>query len=122
MAGQSEPEAIVGRARALVASFAGVPQDRLLPNTTMFGDLGVDGMDGYELVTEFCREFEVDAASFDTTRHFGPEAGATPISLLIYLYRYLLEPSASPEERQGLVAIRFHDFVEAARNRKWPAL
>src|SRR5687768_8410198 len=43
-----------------VAKQTGVKRERLGANTTLFGDLGIDGIDGWEFIEEFGKRFKVD--------------------------------------------------------------
>ncbi|MDB6067872.1 MAG: hypothetical protein JWR26_4080 [Pedosphaera sp.] len=56
-----------------VAEFTGVKRERLTPASTLYGDLGVDGADGWELIEKFGQQFQVDLSGFRADRHFGPE-------------------------------------------------
>ncbi len=78
-----------------VAQFTGIKRERLTPTLTLFGDLGVDGADGWELIESFGRQFRVDISDFRAHRHFGPE------------------------ERAGLTPIRISDLIASVQERKW---
>jgi acyl carrier protein len=56
-----------------IAKFVGVPAERLSASTTLFGDLGVDGQDGSDLLVAFGQRFSVDLSYVDLRRHFGNE-------------------------------------------------
>jgi acyl carrier protein len=104
------------RVRAFVARETAVKPDRLSMDTTFFGDLGVDGADGWELIESFGREFSVDLTRFDPGRHFGPEAGwMFPVSL-VYYFRTLTQ---DPHDAAAVVPISIRDLVEAAKQGRW---
>lgn len=97
-----------------------VARSRLTDETTLFGDLGVDGDDGVELFEEFEKRFRVDLSEFDPAAHFGSEVGAGPLRLLwLLLDEFLWRPSLSPEERAALIPITIGDLVEAASAGRW---
>lgn len=73
-----------------------MPQSRALsPHTSVNIDLGVDGDDGVELVAAFCERYNVAPSAIPLDRYFGPEAGANPISLLLWLARVLVGKNPS---------------------------
>lgn len=99
-----------------IARELSVPLQRLEPDTTLFGDLGVAGDDGVDLMESFSREFAVDIDAFEAGRHFGPE-GFSPIAFVHWILD-LLTPG-TPEERAGLVPITVRDLVQAALQQRW---
>ena len=56
---------------------------RLKARTTLFGDLGVDGDDGDELMVAFMKRFGVDMTIYRGDRHFGPKGFAPMDSVLL---------------------------------------
>jgi hypothetical protein len=110
-----------------VAGFCGLKRQQLTTDSTLFGDLGIDGQDGWELMAAFGKEFHVDLLAFRATRHFGPEAGPPVYALVMELWwgiRWLfykghpLGPQ-TPEERVHVKPIRISDLIAAARNGRW---
>jgi hypothetical protein len=99
-----------------IARELSVPLQRLAPDTTLFGDLGVAGDDGADLMKSFSREFGVDIDAFESGLHFGGE-GFSPIAFVHWI-RDLLTPG-TPEEHAGFVPITVGDLVQAARTRRW---
>jgi hypothetical protein len=102
-----------------VAEFIGVKCERLSPASTLFGDLCVDGADGWELIEAFGERFQVDLSSFHADQHFGPEASSSPFHLLAWLVSFLFHRRQTPEERAGLQPIRIADLVAAAKDKRW---
>lgn len=104
------------RILGFVASECGVNADRLSPATTLLGDLGIDGDDGWELLERFSQEFGVDLGSCDPSRYFGPEGWSlwTPLAWLAIALR-----RGTPEERGGLTAISIADLTRSAESGFW---
>jgi hypothetical protein len=103
-----------------VAEFTGVRRQRLSLASTLFGDLGVDGADGWELIEAFGKRFHVDLSSFRADRHFGPESSAVaPFVLLWWSVSFPFRKKQTPEERSGLRAIRIADLIAAAEHSRW---
>jgi acyl carrier protein len=104
-----------------VAEFTGVKRQRLTLASTLLGDLGIDGADGWELVKGFGQKFQVDLSAFRADRHFGPEGLPiyAPFILLWWLISWPFRKKQSPEERAGLTAIRVSDLITAAREKRW---
>jgi hypothetical protein len=105
-----------------VAEFTGVRRQKLsATSTTIFGDLGIDGHDGCDLIETFGEKFHVDLSSFRPDRHFGPEGLPlyAPFLYLWWLMSFLFRERQTPEQRAGLVPIRISDLIVAARNGKW---
>ncbi|MDR2637746.1 MAG: DUF1493 family protein [Zoogloeaceae bacterium] len=65
------------------------PRKQIDGGTRINWDLGVDGDDGLDLVIEFGKKFNVDISNFPFDDYFGPEAGMTPFSLLVFIWRIL---------------------------------
>lgn len=59
------------------------------PQSSLYHDLGCDGMDGDKLLSDFRDRFEVDMSGFLFDRHFGPELPFIP---LIWLYWRVFTP------------------------------
>ena len=104
-----------------VCTFTGVARRQVTPASTLFGDLGIDGADGWELIKAFGEQFQVDLSEFRADKHFGPE-GLPIYAPLVWAWCLLAFPFRSnktPEERAGLIAIRLADLVTAAESRQW---
>jgi acyl carrier protein len=106
------------RVKEFVSEMCGVVPGRLTPGTTLLGDLGVDGADGWELIEAFGEQFGVDLNGFDPSRHFGPEAGAFPPLFFLQLVRELVLRE-DPHKIAGVVPITVRDLVEAAESKLW---
>jgi acyl carrier protein len=106
---------LVEQVTAFVASQTGVKVSRLTPETKLRGDLGIDGADGWELIEEFGRQFDVDISTFQAKKHFGPEGfGCFILSLLL--------PSVFGEISDilpDITQITVRDLAEAAEAKRW---
>ena len=104
-----------------VAEFTGVKRRRLTSNSTLLGDLGVDGADGWELIESFGKRFQVDLSRFQADRHFGPEGLPiyAPFLWLWWLVSWPCRRGQTPEARVGLKPIQISDLIAAARDRRW---
>lgn len=105
------------RIKASVAEQTIVEADHITLDTTLFGDLGVAGDDGLELMAAFGQEFGVDLSEFNADRHFGPEAPGCLAFLFPYYWLRALFYEA--HKAAGVVPISIADLVEAARQGKW---
>jgi hypothetical protein len=95
------------RVREFVTRELDVSPARITSTTRLGHDLGCDGEDARELLTQFAVQFSVDLSGFEPSRHFGPEAAFNP---LLYLYWRLRRP-----ERLRFVPLTVGDLVEAVR-------
>lgn len=94
--------------------------DELQPGTSFYHDLGVDGIDGEDLISSFQREFDVDMSCFQYDLHFGPEFGFVPI---VWLYWRIFMPDKLNEKgARKMVPITVIDLYQAARTRVWPSM
>jgi acyl carrier protein len=111
---------IIDRVIQFVSERVGVNRERLTLETTLFGDLGIDGNDGRDLVNAFGSRFGVDLSGFDPSKHFGPEAGCFPPTAIYQLVReYVFGDDA--HELAGVVPISIRELVEAAETKRWAA-
>ena len=102
--------------REFLSDHVGVGLERIRCSTTLLGDLGVDGDDGYDLLSDFAEQFAVDMTAFEFDRHFAPEGLPPwfPFYWLILLFR-----RGTPEQRARLEPISVADLVDAANRRAW---
>ncbi|MEM1212329.1 MAG: DUF1493 family protein [Planctomycetota bacterium] len=110
-------EGIASAVINFVSRFVGVPAKRITPDTTLFGDLGIDGDDGDEFLQEFCDEFSVDPATLGLGPYFGPEGGCFPLCLFYWVVLWFRQGTA--EERAGLVVIQVSHLIETAHQKRW---
>ncbi len=70
------------RVVSLVAKVTNHRKDKIKPESRFFHDLGVDGIDGEDLLAAFHDEFNIDCCDFVFDRHFGPEWPFNPFMWL----------------------------------------
>lgn len=107
---------IPDRVFRFVAEWTACPAEELKSETTLFGDLGVDGDDARDLLRAFSRRFAVDLTAFVVGRHFGPE-GFSPGALVPWLAQVVR--SGSPEARVRLEPIHLRNLVRAVEAGRW---
>ena len=111
-------QALFVRVRDFVAAERGVTATRVTPQSTLFGDLGLDGDDAYEFFVAFKEQFDVDLKDLDLDRHFGPE-GMYPWTPLYWIILALR--SGTPEVKARKEPITVADLVNAAAAGYWKA-
>jgi hypothetical protein len=105
---------------AFVADFTRNPVECIKPQTTLFGDLGIDGDDGDEILSAFMRRFDVDMSSCRPV-HFGPEGFVpwAPLYWLALAWRSRAEKQSTPESRARLMPITIQDLIDSAKAKRW---
>jgi len=117
-----------------VCSFISVQRSanrsELTAETSLYHDLGTEGIDADNLLRAFSEKFHVNMANFKYDRHFGPERGVDLIGPLLGLFLYLclkLFPRNKLllEALDGLTVkkapVKIGDLVRAAQSGEWPA-
>ena len=72
-----------------ISDFSGVKCQKITINTTLLGDLGIDGEDAENLMLEYSKKFSVDLSEFVFNRYFNNEF---PNSIFDILKKSNLEP------------------------------
>lgn len=104
---------------AFVAKFSSCPA-AITRKTTLFGDLGIDGDDGDEILAAFMKRFQVNMSSCRPV-HFGME-GLLPWAPLSWIRQAWIahkNKCSTPESRAGLVPITVQNLIDSARLRQW---
>jgi len=84
----------------------------ILRGQTQLGrDLNVDGADGWEFIEAFSTQFNVDISTFEWWRHFGPEAGPSPLHWIWWTVT---------RSWPRFVPIMLDDLITAAQTGRWP--
>ena len=104
-----------------LAFFTGVKPQLIYPHTTLYGDLGVAGEDGFELIQAFGVKFQVDLTDFQSERYFGSEGVSilAPFSFLWLILSHPFRQKRTPEEEANLQDIRIRDLIAFARAGRW---
>ena len=106
---------------AFVAEARGCEPKEILPATTLFGDLGLDGDDAEEFMTEFSNRFGVDMTGFRFTDHFGSE-GMFPWQLPQFIWNTVRAiRGVNPHSIAGVRPIRVEDLIQTAKAGRWKA-
>lgn len=102
-----------------LSDFLSIPREKITLQTTLLGDLGIDGEDGIELITDFIKTFEVDPTGIQIGHHFGPECMPWNAPLkLEWIYRRVVLGQC-PEVLHDLIPIRVQDLIEIAAAKRW---
>lgn len=104
-------ETLESRIIDFVARQTAEPTHRLTLLVDLRKDLGVEGDEAEELMTQFAQEFDVDMRDFQFSKYFGPEA---PFSLIWYLYMKFFEPRLLK-----FTPLTVADLVQSARQKRW---
>jgi hypothetical protein len=126
----SNPEADEDILFEEVCSFISVQRsanrNHLTAETSLYHDLGTDGIDADNLLRAFSEMFRVNMANFKYDRHFGPERGVNLFALFLYLClklfprnKLLLEVKDTLADKKA--PLKICDLVRAARSGQWPA-
>ncbi len=109
--------------RCFLASELAVPPGEIKLDSTLMGDLGINGDDAVEFFESFSARFQVDLGDLRLRRHFLGEGDYNwlPCWYLIFLLRKLFRRNREPsmEASLGLAPITVSDLVAAARGGSW---
>lgn len=84
--------------------------ESLVPSTRLLHDLGIDGDDAVEILTDFSKRFGMDLSSFPFQRYFGSELG----SGIRWLLRKIGQQSAI-----RFAPVTVQDLIDAANRGRW---
>ena len=70
---ESEADPLRERIRDLIARRTGLRREEIVPESRLLHDLGIDGDDAAELLSEYSTTFGVEMSGFDSDRFFGGE-------------------------------------------------
>ena len=104
-----------------VAAFTGFKPERIHFHTTLYGDLGVAGDDGLELIQDYGKKFHVDLKEFQSARHFGNEGVGilAPLGCLWMVLSHPFRQKRTPEEESNVQAVRIRDLIAFAHSGRW---
>jgi acyl carrier protein len=97
----------------LVCKQTGSSLNRVGLESRLFHDLGVDGADGWEIIEAVGNKYNIDISKVRMEEYFGPEADATPLTLI----RWLISPAFRRGDK--FTPIRVRDLVACVRAGKW---
>ncbi|MBM3116141.1 acyl carrier protein [Jeongeupia naejangsanensis] len=102
--------------KAFIATFTGCTRESVQPESTLFGDLGIDGDDAVEFFESFSKKFEIDITGFNFQHHFGTEGSG---ALAAFNWIKMLFRTGSPEDKACIEAITIENLVLAAERKTW---
>ena len=79
-------------------------------DTDLAGDLGIDGDDAIEIFKSLATQFSIDFSGIEWDRHFGPEAGCSPLAFL--------SPKYAAWHRCR-IPVTIRDLVNATVTKEW---
>ena len=97
--------------KQFVADSLHIPISNLTPETRLLHDLGIDGDDAIEFLSQYCKEFDVDLSTMNFDSYFGPEAGFNPI---YYLFNKLF-----CKKKLKKTSLTINNLVRAAEKKEW---
>jgi hypothetical protein len=89
----------------------GISASKLTPETSLFHDCGVAGLDGKDFMMAFAKEFEVDMGMFRSEDYFGAEA---PLNPFLYLWNHFFESNEIKIKRLPL-----RHLLQVTQTKKW---
>lgn len=107
-----------------VAEEAGYPLRKIKAETTLLGDIGIDGDDADEFFEAYAKRFHVDLTGIDLSHHFQSEVEllAGPVGCLLALSNlfWRRKPDARDvHETLGKTPIHVADLIAAAGRGRW---
>jgi acyl carrier protein len=90
-----------------VSNQTGIKENKLMLDSSIFHDLGVDGEDALELLNAFSKEFNVDISTFPLLDYFGNEGTLSLIGLIKRL--------SSMDMREQKKKLTIDDLIDSAK-------
>lgn len=127
---ESDEDILFEEVRSFISVQRSANRNEITKETSLYHDLGTDGIDAADLLRDFSEKFHVDMTNFNYDRHFGPERDVNFFVLLVYLCLYsclkLLRNNKMLQELEDAVSdkkapIKIADLVRAAKSGEWPA-
>ncbi|MCX2800793.1 DUF1493 family protein [Microbulbifer thermotolerans] len=78
----AEGNEIKARVIDFLSNETAISASKINLSTRLFHDLGIDGEDAMDLISEFSKSYEVDVSNFQYSEYFGNEGAASPFSLI----------------------------------------
>lgn len=96
----------------LIAKEIGVEPSRLGDEVSLFHDLGVAGLDGYDLLSAIGVEFDIDITQVPWPRYFGEEASYNPVT-------HLVRSVTGKPHHNGIIRLRVSDLKKTVEKGSW---
>jgi len=123
---ESDEGMLFEEVRSFISVQRSANRNEITKETSLYHDLGTDGIDADNLLRDFSEKFHVDMAKFNYDSHFGPERGVSLLGLFLYLClkvsptnRLLLKLKDDFSNKKA--PIKIADLVRAAKSGEWPA-
>ncbi|MBU2892275.1 DUF1493 family protein [Colwellia sp. D2M02] len=100
--------------KLIVSNEAGISFESIMDNSTLLGDLKIDGDDAWEIFEQCRSKFQLDLTSFDFNKHFRSEPCFKGLMYLFRKVKYRDEHIASNK-----VPITVKQLINACKNGKW---
>lgn len=94
-----------------VARKTRIPPEQISEDSALLHDLGVDGDDAIEFLSDFCVEFGVDVGDIKFGRYFNHESS--------FLNPLWFLPSSRERRKNAKIPLRVRSLVRAASFQKW---
>ena len=112
-------QSIDDQVKSCVAEFVCKKPGDIHDESTLLGDLGLDGDDADEFLSDFAKRFEVDMVGFRFEDHFSNE-GMYPWQFRGFVWNLIQGMlGKDPHALAGLKAIKVEDLIHAANSHRW---
>ncbi len=100
--------------RLIVSNETGISLDNIMDNSTLLGNLKIDGDDAWEIFEQCHSQFQLDLTAFDFNKYFRSEPCFKGLMYLFRKVKYHDEHIASNK-----VPITVKQLINACKNGKW---
>jgi acyl carrier protein len=98
----------------IISKEAGIPQNKITENSTLLGDLKIDGDDAWEIFEQCHNKFSLDLTAFDFNKYFRCE----PCSKgFVYLYRKIKYRDEHIAANKMSITVK--QLIAACQRGKW---
>ncbi len=100
-----------------LSRFTSIKEENITPKTLVNFDLGVDGIDGSDLLDKFSEEYNVDISGISKT-YFGPEG--VPFEILLWPLFFVLQKLGWNQTLfREVTPLPVSVLIESALAKKW---
>ncbi|WDE09373.1 DUF1493 family protein [Thalassomonas haliotis] len=98
----------------IISIETGVPQNQITENSTLLGDLKIDGDDAWDLFEQCHDKFELDLFDFDFNKYFRSEPC---LKGFVYLYRKIKYRDEHVASNKTPITVK--QLIDACKKGKW---